>query len=128
MSSPATARTIPEWLVETLIELERLSQLPRNWDSYGAEPVKAEVLGLSMRLLGSLDISNLSVPHVSAGSAGTVVLEWQADRRKLELEILGQDSIGYLKQHSDGRMEEAEVTSDLPQTLKRLIEWLVHKQ
>ncbi|MBI2195029.1 MAG: hypothetical protein HYU36_23860 [Planctomycetes bacterium] len=126
MSTSVSVNTLPDWLVETLKKIERLSQLSANWDSYGAQPVKAEILGLSIRLLGSLEGESLPNPLVSAGSAGTVDFEWQFQGRELEVEILDQDRVEYLKVYPDGRMEEGEISPNFPDGLRRLIRWLLH--
>jgi hypothetical protein len=124
MTSPLAVATVPDWLVETLKKLEKLSQLPHNWDSYGAQPVRPDVLGLSVRILGSLEEEDLPVPLVTAGSSGTVQLEWEVEGRGLEMEILGEGRVGYLKVHPDGRMEEGEV-SPLQEGLRDLLRWLL---
>lgn len=123
MSSPATVESPSHWLLETLKQLERLSQLPPDWDSYGAEPVKPEILGTSMRLLGAIDRADLPVPHVSAGSSGTVQLEWQIRGRSLELEIVDDETAEYLKLGQDGSAEEGEIPVRSARQLRDLVSW-----
>ena len=124
MSSPVAIKSLPHWVVESLKGLVVLSQLPPDWDSYGARPVSPEVLGLCMRLLGLLEEEDLPVPHLSAGSGGSVDFEWRVGGRALQIEIIDSQTAEYLIEEPDGRMKEGRISPGAPGDIHDLIRCL----
>ena len=63
-------------------ELQRLANLPFNWDSYGAFPVSPVALELTRELLrflhsfGSLNSFPLSEAVIAPDPDGTITIEW----------------------------------------------------
>ncbi len=114
------------WQFEAMKKLENLAALPKGWDSYGGEPLRADVRDLAARLIGWIEMDDLPVPAVVLGSAGTVQFEWKHKGRELEVEVLSGDSLGFLKVSEDGDMEEGRVVRDLPDASRGLIRWLLH--
>lgn len=42
---------LPSWFPEAVESLDRLSRLPKNWDSYGAEPIRHSSIFAAIQLL-----------------------------------------------------------------------------
>jgi hypothetical protein len=64
---------------------KRLSKLPENWDSYGAEPVDPELIEYGLSRLNELTTSQTPLPAMVPTSHGGIQLEWHC--RGIDLEI-----------------------------------------
>jgi hypothetical protein len=118
------ADTAP-WVFETAKKLERLGQLPQNWDSYGGFRLSDGAKLMTLDALGWLRKQDLPVPAVVLGSAGTVHLEWRSHGKKLEIGFDDENTIEYLKVEASGVWEEDEnVNTDVQEKLESLAEWL----
>ncbi len=114
------------WRVKALKKLDEIGRLQENWDSYGGLPLKPEVREAAIRLLHKIGATELPVPGVVLGSAGTVQFEWQANGRELEVEVLADGRIGFLKVWEGSQMEEGELESSSDPGVGRLIDWLLN--
>jgi hypothetical protein len=114
------------WVIETLAKLNEIGKLQAGWNSYGGRPLEPAVLEFTLRLMGWFEDDWLPTPRVVLGPRGTVQFEWESEGRELEVEILGTDSVAYLKMFPDGRTEEAELCNNLPNTLRKLTQWVLH--
>lgn len=82
-----------------LLELENFKKLEKNWDSFGSDPLKTDVLDVAKKVwLDIIDVYKPSViPHVVPMSSGNVQFEWHSKKRFLELEFINNEDIIYLK-------------------------------
>ena len=78
------------WIQHLVQDLHRLSQLPPNWDSYGARRIEQD------KLQQALDIAHEVVtehempsPAVSATAAGGVALQWHSNDWEFEVVVEG---------------------------------------
>jgi len=66
-------------------EVEELSLLGPNWDSYGAERISASAVAFALRLV---DLTRPSVlPEMVGINDGGIELDWAAGERSLEVTI-----------------------------------------
>jgi len=85
-----------EWL-SRLRQLDDLSRLGPNWNSYGAEPIDKDSITVAAAILRCLATeSSIELPTVTASPDGNAALAWDDGRYCLDLEVL-----------PDGRMEYA---------------------
>jgi hypothetical protein len=98
-----TALSDPEqpWLPTVLQEIEAVAALRRDWDGYGAGPIRRDVLWYALRLIQSI-MDDSPPPQVTPMSHEGVLLEWHADGVHLEIEIenAGEAHVSYENQHS----------------------------
>jgi len=80
-----------------------LASLNVNWDSYGAYPITAKAVATSTAILLELQEHILVERHaismmtfIAPLADGGLQLEWECESDQLELEILGDGSIGYV--------------------------------
>ncbi len=89
--SISTYRNDSEWVAYAIERLNRIFQLPENWDSYGASPVTQgaleQALKLYLKLTENREMNEL--PQIAPTVDGGVALLWHHDERGLEVEIEG---------------------------------------
>src|SRR4051812_32442305 len=77
----------PEWLSETAAALQQLLCLPQNWNSYGAQPIRPEIVHAAVELLRETVTPNVPPPVVVPTIQGGVQLEWHLRGIDLEIEL-----------------------------------------
>ena len=83
-------RVVPSWVPAVVRQIDRLSSLPSNWDSYGAPPVDQHCLVSALHFLAKLlapDASAAQTPALVPTSAGGVQIEWHREGKDLEIRI-----------------------------------------
>jgi hypothetical protein len=73
------------WLHTVLQELRAVAALGEDWDSYGAGPIRRDVLWYALRLLQSV-MDDFPAPQLTPMSHEGVLLEWLRDGTRLEIE------------------------------------------
>jgi hypothetical protein len=68
-------------------QLERLLQLEKGWDGYGAGPLRRDVLIFAAGLLYNVLSKDAPAPHITPMSHEGVMLEWHESGIDLEIEI-----------------------------------------
>lgn len=76
---------VPSWLPGVLARIYELSELPENWDSYGANPLKDEAASALFNLLDQLKSYIQSQPSVSVTGQGGLLAEWTSPQSAIEL-------------------------------------------
>jgi hypothetical protein len=66
--------------------LSQLSELPENWDGYGAAPIECDTANNAHRALNVLLLS-APVPEITPNTNGTVSFEWESRFGHAHLEI-----------------------------------------
>lgn len=79
--------SLPEWLLDTDQTLQELLKLKPNWNSYGAQPIRPDVVRAVRDLLPDIVQQRTPRPTVVPTVRGGVQLEWHAGGIDLELEI-----------------------------------------
>ena len=114
---------LSRWKIETVLGVLRLSNLQEDWDSYGSPPPYEEVINASLNLIQSIDIEYLPIPHVSPVVGGGIQFEWNVNSRGLELEMLPNGSIEYLKCERGRPAQEGELNLPVHES-QNLLNWL----
>ena len=91
-----------------------LLNLPNNWDSYGAAPVKHEYAVSAVELLHIIMDQRTPVPAVVPTAPGGIQIEWHTNGIDLEIEIESTSRINVsFEDLRSGLSWEDEITSDL---------------
>lgn len=120
------ARCIPsfdlnELQIRTMTGLLRVNTLTDNWDGEGSPRPSSTALNLASELLGSLILEGMPTAFVSPTSMGGVQLEWTQNGRELEIEILPDGSMEFLKVVNGNPQNEGPTTREQIPSLAR---WL----
>ncbi len=111
------------WLVLTLTRLNELARLQANWDGYGSPAVQRAALQTAIRLLLELAPDEPAEPQIIPVPGGGVQLEWQTASRELELEILPQGTVEYLRVEGE-HTKEGELPPNRIGEVRHLVRWL----
>ncbi len=127
-SSAAWNPTIPAselsaWQLDALSSLFTVAKLPEGWDGEGS-PSPRHVVPLALQLICAADLDDLPTPQFVPVSGGGLQIEWGADDRELELEILPTGVVEFL-QVKDGRpLREGTFFSGDSARTRALLSWL----
>jgi hypothetical protein len=83
---------VPPWLPGVVDQLQELSHLPPNWDSYGGQPVKARSLRKALVVLSMVMGENSEPPWIVPLPDGGIQFEWHRPELELEITINGEDA------------------------------------
>lgn len=112
------------WQIETLQAVCQLANLRDDWDSYGSPPISPAALHTSTRLIAMIDPGDLPVPCVFPVPGGGMQLEWIVGQRELELEILPDGTVEFLKVEGGQPIEEAQVGLKAYGQTSSILSWL----
>jgi hypothetical protein len=105
---------LPAWFPEVIESLDRLSRLPKNWDSYGADPIRHSCIFAAIQLLLWIVREGTPRPSVVPTNHQTVLLEWHTRGADLEVEVEGLGSFDVSFEDPAQKTEwEGKVTYDL---------------
>jgi hypothetical protein len=79
--------SVADWYLDSLETVKRLGNMPENWDGFGSPslPVRATIAaGYLLSLVSQL---TWTPPHIAPVPGGGIQLEWDYDKRSLELEV-----------------------------------------
>lgn len=105
-SSWALARELYPQLAPSLSILDKLAKLPANWDAEGSRPLEGTSIDGAKHIAAVTAEQPIQQPHIVPISGGTVQLEWHIGNRLLELEILPDGSVEYLRLDEAGQADE----------------------
>jgi len=108
-SSVSTVASQPVWSKAVSDQLNELSKLPPNWDSYGSPPVQVRVVTAALDILANLSRCNMDRPRVLAVPGGGVQLEWVNDSSELEIEVRPNGDVEFLIVDEENEMLEGPV-------------------
>jgi hypothetical protein len=114
---------MPQPLRRMIDEVDELANLPENWDGYGSPPIQSAVRRTAYKLVELLDNLGLPNPHFAPVSGGGLQLEWQKEKRELELEIFPNGKVSFLMVEDSGEMNEGALPPDFQPDLSRLATW-----
>src|SRR6266403_4444219 len=99
------------WREPVMQRLEDLVQVPQSDAS--ARPVRLEVAHFTLQMLKSICPPDTAPPHIAAGSAGDLQVEWRTPSTKIELHVMAPNSVSAWRQTpSLANGEEANLTND----------------
>ena len=112
-----------EWIRYGIEELNRISRLQSNWDSYNADPVNQRTLehalDVYLKLVGHRVVIN--APQISAPVTGGVELLWHRGQKGLEVEIEAPlQVLSYFYDEETGEDDQQNVGIDLDTVIQRL--------
>jgi hypothetical protein len=101
-------RTVPLTIAspsidEALQSLPRLAQLPRNWDSYGADPPNETAIGLARDVLKAMSDADLKPSHVDPSAENGVCISFVQDTRYADIECFNSGEILAVTSSGDGQ-------------------------
>jgi hypothetical protein len=112
----STFLTIKYGLIDAEGALDQISNLGRDWDSYGAEPPGANAIRASKEILeelaGSLILPSTIVPSAEGG----VSIYFMTGRRTVYVESYNQGSQALVLYDQEGNAEVLEIERDIPRT------------
>lgn len=122
----------PAWLADARRSISRLTELRDGWDGGTSPMPQRTAIDAATRLLDEIErYSELPAPGVGPTIGGGLGIEWRHGSRDLDLEILPDGSIEYLKSERRASgfdvddMEDGQITLDCPKEVRRLIGWLM---
>jgi hypothetical protein len=75
-------------LQSALQQLEAISELQKDWDSYGSDPPTPDAIFAVRTLIAAADRRFRSVPYfIGPVSGGGVQIEWRGPGREIEVEV-----------------------------------------
>jgi len=99
------------WLHDALNEINKLINLPQNWDSYGAIPISGDNAIAAIDLLMTVMKDETPRPAFIPTNQGSVQLEWHTGGIDLEIEILSPHRFFLSFENSNtGETIEKEIT------------------
>ena len=109
--------TRASWMDETIRAAIGLTELPPNWDSYGALQIQLECVEYALGLLLELVHENTPSPAVVPTSAGGIQFEWHRKGIDLEIEIEALGRVHYFTRDMRAGTEKSGI---LPGDLRNL--------
>lgn len=88
-----SATTEPAWLRPVIEDLESLSRLKENWDTYGAPRINDGCIKDALSLLEEVQGDSSPAPSCVPTSEGGIQLEWHRNGVDLEIEISPQGTV-----------------------------------
>lgn len=106
-----------------LNDLQRIADLPADWDSYGSAPPTTVAVGTARRLINTVYRDSLlsarapSLPFsVAPLSGGGIQLEWRGETDAIEVEIGPEGAFGYLLLKGTERSPDSEEKDDVSES------------
>jgi len=113
-------------MIGVSVELDRLSLLQNNWDSYGAPPIDPGIIAAARKFVEALPENFAYRPRVVPMSPGNLQFEWHHQGKVLELEFETPKLIHFLQWYPQAGVEEEETfpASDIERAVD-LIQWFM---
>lgn len=86
-TSELSERGEPSWTSAVAEEIVKLQLLVREWDGYGAGPIRGDVLNFATQLLSRIMQSETPPPHLTPMSHEGILIEWHQHGIELEIEV-----------------------------------------
>lgn len=127
MSTYATSQVVPtdaltQWQIHAIKAVLECSLLPANWNTYGSPAPTPVSVNSAIDLVRSVGFEYLPAPDVVAVAGGGIQLQWVAGRRELELEVLPDGTVEFLKTQDGDPLDEGSVKGSAH--VDSLLTWL----
>lgn len=127
MITYATSEVVPtdalcQWQIHAVKAIVECSLLSANWDTYGSPAPTRVAKDRAINLVRSVGFEYLPTPDVVAVAGGGIQLEWVSGQRQLELEVLPDGAVQFLKTEDGDPLEEGPVKG--PAHVDSLLTWL----
>jgi hypothetical protein len=84
-------------------EIRTFSELPRNWDSFGSEPISEQAINNALGALERMYARSLSPDRVDPSSDESIIFEIRRDDKTLLLEFFSNGEIAGLRKQGSQR-------------------------
>lgn len=91
----APRRDLPEELLHALERACELQQLPRGWNSYGAEPVSDTAFRQTIEFLAAYVVRGIADPVLVPTVRGGLQIEWHRRGVDIEVEVSPDGSVSW---------------------------------
>lgn len=112
------------WVADCALRISEFARLPQDWDSHGSNPVTVDALKTALLFISESPLELIPEPSVSPVPGGGLGFHWQADGRDLEIEILPDGRVEYLKTIQGGGEIKSEEGPIITLSDKNLWYWL----
>ena len=99
---------LPRWLKPVVNGLAQLSNLPSDWDSYGARRIDAWHISSAYQILATVMRDDTPAPSIVPTSDGHVQFEWHRQGIDLEVEVISPTRVAVLYEDHRSRNESTE--------------------
>jgi hypothetical protein len=115
------AECVPGWLARVAEAIERLADLPENWNSYTASPVQLPAVTRSLELLRRIMPDDAAPPDVRPTADGGIQFEWTTPGMDVELEVTPEGrTLAVVEDLRTGEEWEDDVTR-VPERLREVL-------
>lgn len=114
-------------LVAPLRVITQLAQSEHDWDGYGSAPIQQEAVATAIEILKATDVVGPPTPRIGPVTGGGLQFEWSVGGRELELEVLPDGSLEWVKTDDDGVMSDGELPRFGADSAHQLIDWLMNR-
>lgn len=118
-------REEPPWVSAVADEIVKLQLLEREWDGYGAGPIRSDVLKFVRQLLARIMPRDTPPPHLTPMSHEGILIEWHQHGIELEIEVESPTQV-WVSYTADGEGEEWSVRNNFS-SLKMPISELIRR-
>ena len=115
---------LSESQLEAIKRLFGFRRLPHDWDSYESPPPSESAINVATKVIESVDFNRFSIPRINPVSGGGIQLEWDIDTREIEIEILEDGSMQFLRAESGEPIDEGPIPSATAADVNSLLLWL----
>lgn len=98
------------WQTLALKEILQAAALPADWDTYGSPSPAPRLVDTCIALVGLVDYDDLPVPRVIPIPEGGIQFEWTTGERELEVAVLPEGHIEFLKIQGGEPVDEGKLS------------------
>jgi hypothetical protein len=85
------------WESIAIKQIEHLSGLQANWDSYGAKAPDTESVWFAKKLVRLFArLETMERPSITLSPAGNIAMAWDSDKQELEVEVMPTGLMEYV--------------------------------
>jgi hypothetical protein len=110
----STFLTIKYGLIDAEGALDRISNMGRDWDSYGAKPPSANAISASKEILAELAGALILPSTIVPSAEGGVSIYFMTGNRTVYVESYNQGSQALVMYDQNGNTEVLEIGRDIP--------------
>jgi hypothetical protein len=112
----STFLTIKYGLIDAEGELDRISNMTTDWDSYGAEPPSADAIRASREILGELAGALILPSTIVPSAEGGVSIYFMTGNRTAYIETYNQGTQVLVMYDQQGNTEVLDLGNDIPRS------------
>jgi hypothetical protein len=120
------------WFTDARRAISRIASLREGWDGEGGPAPKRQAINAAAALLDEIKAyRKLPVPSVGPMIGGGLGIEWHYGPRELDVEVLPDGTIEYLKAERKAtgfdvnKMQDGRIPADNLREVRKLVRWLI---